>query len=457
LAHSPHTSPIAILGAGLTGLTAAWHLVRSGRRVTVFDAAPEVGGVIRSEQHPDGWLIEAGPNSLQETPAVADLIRRLGLQSLRVAAAPAAKNRYILRHGTLRALPLSPPAFLCSGVFSTRCKLRVLREFFHPRRQRAKDMPLSDFFREHFGTELLRYALDPFVSGIYAGNPDRLSARHAFPSLWRAEQEHGSLLRAQIVAARARRHRGEPPGPPPIVSFNAGLATLPRALAAALPPGALRLGAPVASLRSSAEGWHLSAAPRETFSRVLVALPGPALARLDLGSAATPSPLAPLAQIEHPPVASLFLGYRRGDVAHPLDGFGLLLPSHEGRSILGVLFNSTLFPGRAPEGHVALTVMLGGARQPRFAAMSLEEQLPVLRRELGTLLGVRSEPVFVRRTVWPQAIPQYQLGHEQHLATLDEVERSHPGLHIGGPLRDGIGLPACIAAGERLARIAIGG
>lgn len=423
----------------------------------VFDSAPEVGGVIRSEQHPDGWLIEAGPNSLQETPAVADLIRRLGLQSLREAAAPEAKNRYILRNGALRALPLSPPAFLRSGVFSVRCKFRVLREFFYPRRRRSKDLPLSDFFREHFGTELLRYALDPFVAGIYAGNPERLSARHAFPSLWRAEQEHGSLLRAQIASARARHHRGEPSGPPPIISFKAGLATLPRAFAAALPPGSLTLGTHVASLRGSADGWVLDACPHETFSRVLVALPATAVAKLDIGSASAPSPLGSLSAIEHPPVTSIFLGYRRADVAHPLDGFGLLLPSHEGRSILGVLFNSTLFPGRAPEGHVALTVMLGGARQPRFAAMSLEEQLPVLRRELGTLLGVRSEPVFVRRTVWPHAIPQYQLGHEQHLSTLDEVERSHPGLHIGGPLRDGIGLPACIAAGERLARAVLGG
>lgn len=457
MAHSPHTSSVAILGAGLTGLTAAWHLVRAGRRVAVFDTAPEVGGVIRSEQHPDGWLIEAGPNSLQETPAVAELIRQLGLQSLREAAAPEAKNRYILRNGALHALPLSPPAFLRSGVFSVRCKLRVLREFFHPRRERTKDLPLSDFFRDHFGTELLRYTLDPFVSGIYAGSPERLSARHAFPSLWRAEQEHGSLLRAQLAAARARRQRGEPAGPPPIVSFKAGLATLPRALAAALPPGSLRLGTPVASLRASAAGWMLPSSPGEIFSRVLVALPAPAVARLDIGPAATLSPLASLDRIEHPPVASIFLGYRRADVAHPLDGFGLLLPSHEGRSILGVLFNSTLFPGRAPAGHVALTVMLGGARHPRFAALSLEDQLPLLRRELGTLLGVRAEPVFVRRTVWPHAIPQYQLGHEQHLATLDETERTHPGLHIGGPLRDGIGLPACIAAGERLARAALGG
>ncbi len=454
---SASSLPIAILGAGLTGLNAARHLALAGRRFVIFEASPSIGGVIRSERHPDGWLVEAGPNSLQETPAVAALIRKLGLEARRHAAVPEAKNRYIFRKGQLRTLPLSPPGFLKSGVFSLRTKIRVARECFRSRYpEREADLPLADFFREHFGPELLDYALDPFVSGIYAGDPKQLSARHAFPSLWRAEQEHGSIVKAQILAARAKKQRGESSAPPPIVTFDDGLAVLPRALAAALPPDTIRLSAPVSRLQIiPGEGWKLDAAPAERFSHVLAALPAPALARLEIGPPGLATSLVSLARIEHPPVTSIFLGYRRADIAHPLDGFGALMPSVEKRDILGVLFNSTLFPDRAPVGHVALTVLLGGMRRPELARLPLEAQMPIVQRELAALLGARGNPVFVRRAHWTHAIPQYQIGHDSHRDVMAAAEHRNPGLHIGGPLRDGIGLPACLAAGERLARAAL--
>ncbi|MBC8012110.1 MAG: FAD-dependent oxidoreductase, partial [Burkholderiales bacterium] len=187
----------------------------------------------------------------------------------------------------------------------------------------------------------------------------------------------------------------------------------------------------------------------------ILALPAPALARLIVGAPGTQASLASLDHLAHPPVTSLFLGYRRDAVAHPLDGFGVLLPSIEKRRLLGVLFNSTLFPGRAPAGHVALTVMLGGARHPELAGQPIEYQLPVVQQELADLLGVRGEPVIVRRTHWPRAIPQYQLDHDAHLDVIRAAEHRHPGLHIGGPVRDGIGLPACLAAGQRLAQAAL--
>ncbi len=162
-------------------------------------------------------------------------------------------------------------------------------------------------------------------------------------------------------------------------------------------------------------------------------------------------PLAGLDAIEHPPVASLFLGFRREQVAHPLDGFGLLVPAVERRSILGVLFSSSLFPGRAPDGHVALTVLVGGTRQPGLAALPPDRLLASIRAELTSLLGVTGEPVFLRHTSWPRAIPQYNLGYEHYLGVMAGCERANPGLFIGGQARDGIALPACVAAGESLA------
>ncbi len=446
------SQPIAILGAGLTGLSAAWHLTRAGRRVMVFEAGPAPGGVIRSERHPEGWLVESGPNSMQETPAIAEMVRALGLESVRQPAAPAAKNRYIVREGLLRALPGSPPGFLRSDLFTLRTKYLLLKELFRTKEPRLSDLPLADFFREHFGQELLDYALDPFVSGIYAGDPARLSARHSFPALWKAEQEHGSLIRGMIAASREKRARGERSGPSPIISFTEGLASLPRALAAALPPESLRLGMPVHRISRSQDRWIVDAAPDLRFSHVIAALPPSALVRLHIGSPGSQASLASLDHLEQPPVTSLFLGYRRADVSHPLDGFGALMPSKEKRSLLGVLFNSTLFPGRAPAGHVALTVMLGGLRNRELAALPVEYQLPIIKRELAALLGVKGDPVFVARSHWPRAIPQYQLQHDTHLEVIHSAEKRFLGLHIGGPVCDGIGLPACVSAGERLAR-----
>ena len=443
---------IAILGAGITGLTAAHRLARLGHRVRVFEAADRVGGAIRTERV-DGWLIEAGPNSLLGgEPAVTALLDELGLAADCIAANPAAKNRYIVRRGRPIAAPLSPPALLGSALFSLGAKLRIAREMFAPRRVRTIDLSLEEFVRDHFGQEVVDYGLNPLVSGVYAGNPRKLSARYAFPKLWAIEQSHGSLLRGQVAAAKARRAAGG--AAPAPMSFRRGLQTLPDALAARLPAGTLTLRARVENLVPGTP-WNLiwtdgTATHTEKCDAILAALPAPALAQLRFGTLGE-RPLASLDMIEHPPVASLFLGYRREQVSHPLDGFGLLVPEAEQRSILGVLFSSTLFPGRAPDGHVALTVLTGGTRQPQIARLSADKLVATVERDLAELLGVRGAPVFQHHTFWPRAIPQYHLGYEVHLETMAAAERAHAGLFIGGQARDGISLPACIASGENLA------
>jgi oxygen-dependent protoporphyrinogen oxidase len=448
----PASKSIAVLGAGITGLTAAHRLVQRGHRVRVFEQSGRTGGAIRTELT-DGWLVEAGPNSLLSgDPSLTALITELGLARELVTASPVAKHRYLVRRGRAVAAPLSPPAFLRSPLFSLNAKVRVLVELLSSRRVRTADLSLEDFICSHFGQEIVDYALNPFVSGVYAGNPRKLSARYAFPRLWELEQRHGSLLRGLRALAQARHARQEPD--PAIISFTHGLQTLPSSLASRLPAGSLVFGARLDRLVPGPQWnviWNDDAGPRtETFDAVIAALPAPALAALRLGPL-TGRPLAGLAAIEHPPVASLFLGYRRDQVAHPLDGFGLLVPALEQRQILGVLFSSSLFAGRAPAGHVALTVMVGGARQPELAALSPDRLLAAVRPDLTGLLGVTGEPVILRHTFWPKAIPQYNLGHEQHLETMAAAERAHPGLFIGGQTRHGISLPACIAAGESLA------
>lgn len=443
---------IAVLGAGVTGLTAAHRLAQLGHGVRVFEHTDRIGGAVRTERV-DGWLVESGPNSiLSGEPAVDSLITELGLAAGQVAAAPSSKTRYIVRRGRLVPAPLSPSAFLSSPLFSLPAKFAIAAELLHRPRARTSDLGLADFVRSHFGSAFVDGVLDPFVAGVYAGNPQKLSARHAFPRLWELEQKHGSLLRAQAALAKARRARGQPS--PSIFSFHAGLQTLTDTLAARLPPGAIALNTTIEAILPAEKWsvvWHdASGTHTQAFDAIVVALPAPALAQLRIGALGE-RPLAALTAMEHPPVASLFLGFRREQVAHPLDGFGALVPSIEQRSLLGLLFSSTLFPERAPEGHVALTVFVGGTRQPALASLPVDQLLAALRPDLTELLGVSGEPHFVRHTFWPRAIPQYNLGHEQFLSSMTAAERMHPRLFIGGQARDGISLPACIAAGEKLA------
>lgn len=445
---------IAVIGGGVTGLTAAWRLHRAGHRVVVFERAPQVGGSIVTTER-DGWLIEGGPNSLQETTEVSGLLRELGLEDQRASVGPDARKRFIVRHGRPIMVPLSPAGLLTSPLFSMGARLKVLLELLTRPRVRTTDVPLASFVASHFGQEIVDYGLNPFVSGVYAGDPEKLSTRYSFPNLWQLERTHGSLLRGFRAQAAARRARGDASGVAPIISFKHGLQTLPRALAAALPPGSVQIDATVTSLIPG-RPWKLIWTRAEQvqtaeFDAVVLALPAPALAQLVFSTLGERS-LASLDHLPHPPVSSLFLGFKREQVAHPLDGFGALVPAREQRSVLGVLFSSSLFAGRAPAGHVALTVFAGGMRQPEIGRLDTPALVARVMPDLRELLGVTGEPVFTHHTFWPKAIPQYNLGHERFLDPLVRWETKHPGLFIGGNARDGISLPDCLKSGTELAR-----
>lgn len=448
---------VAVLGAGITGLTVAWHLKRSGVGVTVFEASPRPGGAIGSWRD-DGWLHEQGPNSLLEgSSALAELLAGLGLDARQVLAGPAARNRYLVRGGRLHAAPASPGAFLSTPLFSWRAKLRLLGEPFRGRPPSGVEESVAAFTERRLGREFLDYAVDALVGGVYAGNPARLSVRHGFPKLHALERDHGSLIRGAI----ALRNRSAGPSGRPL-SFPEGLEELPRALAAEVRNGdrsRLWANARVLGVRRLAEGWNLrwqsEAGPEEgVFAAVVSALPSDALAAIALEGVPDAGRLASLRQVVHPPLASVFTGHRREDVAHPLDGFGVLVPSVERRSILGSLFSSTLFPNRAPPGHVALTTFVGGVRQPELAALEDRALLDLVLGDLSALLGVRGRPACVHIRRWSRAIPQYEVGYGRHLEGIAAVEAAAPGLFIGGNCRDGISLANCIESGRRLAAAA---
>jgi oxygen-dependent protoporphyrinogen oxidase len=448
--HDPNSKRIAIIGGGITGLTAAWRLHTRGHRVRLFETSDRFGGAVRSERFND-WLVEAGPNSLHVNSSDVDaVLDELGLKPKTLSANPAAKNRYIVRRGRLCPVPVSSPSLLTSRLFSIPAKLRILAELLARPRRRTDDLSLAAFVREHFGQEFVDYLLDPFISGIYAGDPEKLSACHAFPQLGALEHTYGSLLRGYVTLARERRARGEPPQQ--LISFAEGLQTLTDALALALPSHTVERRVTIDPLLPGPPWeitWHRDGgAQTEEFDAIILALPAGALAALRV---ANQQPLAALAEIEHPPVASLFLGFRREDVTHPLDGFGLLAPACERRVLLGAIFSSSLFPERAPAGHVAITVLAGGTRQPELARLAPDALLSTVMPDLCELLGVRGKPVFTHHTFWPRAIPQYNLGYGRFLAAMTAAEKSCPGLFIGGHVRDGVALGSCITAGLRLA------
>jgi oxygen-dependent protoporphyrinogen oxidase len=463
------TKRIAVLGGGVTGLAAAYRLARMGHSVRLFEESDRLGGVIRTEMT-DGWLVEGGPASLRETsPLIPVIMKTVGLNGARVNAAPSAKRRYIVRDGRLVPLPSSPAGLLFSGILSPLGKLRLLTEPLTRPKPHAPDRSFAQLVREHCGREVVDYIAQPIAAGIYGGDADKLSARHAFPGLWDMEHLHGSFLRAHNAHVEACRKRADNVFPT-IFSFRRGMQTLTHGYV-------LQLPADVISLRARVEGlvpgprWHViwrdmrgqpaqagpdwsqsddSGRQVEGFDAVIAALPAPALARLEFGERNV-RPLAALADLEHASVATLFLGYRREQVSHPLDGFGLLAPAREKRSILGVTFSSSVFPDRAPEGHVALTVMAGGVLQPEISRLSAADLLAAVTPDLRALLGVKGEPVFMRHTFWPRAIPQYNLGHQRFNEAMSKCEKANAGLFIGGHVRDGVSVGNCICSGERLA------
>jgi oxygen-dependent protoporphyrinogen oxidase len=447
---------VAVLGGGVTGLTAAWRLSGAGHKVRLFEASPRPGGCVRTEAV-DGWLVESGPNAVQETPEVAAVIQDLGLGAERIMAAPGAKNRYLVRRGALVALPTpSDVAGLVSTpLLSFASKFKVTSEMTQSPRTRSADVSIAEMVREHFGGEILERFVQPVVGGIYAGDAERLSARHAFPKIWEAEKATGSLVRAGLDESKRRKALGLPP--PSLISFRKGLQALTDALASRLPAGTIVLNAEVREILPAARSkwtvkWSAPAGPKEEiFERVVCALPAGGLAQLAIGGAEK-RPLSLLSEVEHPPVASVFVGYRRDQVRHPLDGFGALVPLSESLSVLGVVFSSSLFAGRAPEGHVALTVFAGGALQPGIAQLAPAELVKLVCADLQAVLGARGKPAFVRQTLWPGAIPQYNLGYGRFLKAIAECERTFPGLLIGGNARDGISLPDCIKSGASLAK-----
>lgn len=448
---------IAVVGAGLTGLTAAYRLKRRGIRVVVYEAGDRIGGSIKSERR-DGYLAELGPSSLA-APAgsAAALLGELGLDSSRLNASSAARNRYIVRRGRLVRLPMSPAELLTSRLLSNTAKLAIFGEPLVETGDSPLEESVAAFVRRRFNQEVVDYIANPFVAGIFAGDPEQLSVRHAIPQLHALERSHGSVMKAFVQMAKARRQAGPgSSGRGGVISFRSGLQEIPDALGRDLKTE-VRLGAPVTQIRSGPKGWTVGAAFQtpELYDGVVYAAPAHALDEIDLDLPGGER-LSTLSSIVHPPVAVLALGFRRDQLSHPLDGFGFLTPEVERRRVLGVVFSSSLFPERAPDGHVMLTAFVGGSRDADFVQSDPQTLTARVLDDLRVLLGTQGEPTFRAVQVWPKAIPQYVLGYGRFKDIAEETEHRNPGLVLAGTYRDGVALGDAINSGEQAAIRAVG-
>ena len=431
-----------VVGGGISGLVCAYALCKAGLDGHLFEASPRPGGVIQSIAR-DSFLLELGPQSFSAAAPLRALFQDLGISD-QVVQAPARAPRYVLVDGALRPLPLSPPAFFTSSLINASTKWALLRDLVGKSVPPDADESVAAFVRRKFSPQLLDRLAGPFVSGVYAGDPERLSLRGAFPSLHEAEKSAGSIIRGMLRAAKTKTGPRERPT---LLAFRDGNETLIRALSNILGPS-LHTGASITGISQQNGGsfsvqFDAHGAAESIFTKSLIlATPtnvtGKLLAHLD------PSFESLLVPIEYAPVAVVSLGYRISDIGHSLDGFGFLVPRSSGLRVLGTVWNSSLFPGRAPKGHALLTSFVGGATDLSAASLPAEALTSLVHREISPVLSISAEPTFSNVTVWPRALPQYGLGHSDRLAAIAKLLRKHPGIWLAGHYLRGPAIGSCV-------------
>lgn len=474
---------VVIIGGGISGLTTALHLqdraaeVPGGLEVVVLEGRDRAGGNIRTDRE-GGFTIEWGPNGyLDNVPTTPELVRRLGLESELQPANERAAKRFLYRGGRLHELPSGPLSFFTSPLLSISGRVRVALEPFARSKPQGKDETIYEFGRRRIGDEAARVLIDAMVSGVFAGDIHALSLASTFPKMAAMEAEHGGLVRAMVAKMKQRRkaqrlaeqqraqgeevtHLTQPGGPAgpggTLTSFRRGLAVLVEALATEL-DGSLHLGRGAARLTRNipSDGgvgstWCVETQDGSSWNADAVLLTSPAPRAVPLLAEVDPVLAEAVGRIPGAGLAVVSLAYE-GEGPR---GFGFLVPRGEGPRILGCLWDSSIFPGRAPGGNYLLRAMIGGAHDPEAVELDDATLLATVRRDLETTMGLTAAPIRTSIFRHPLGIGQYLVGHQQILDTIHQRLEALPGLWLAGSSYYGVAMNACIAkAGEQVEEV----
>jgi oxygen-dependent protoporphyrinogen oxidase len=452
----PHKK-IVIIGAGISGLTTAYLLNKLGYDLTVLEKKKEPGGSIETIIE-KGFLFDRGPNSALEThPLIGQLIEELGLEDELSYANKKGNKRYILKNNKLHSLPMPPSvlmAFIRTKLFSPSAKFRLMAEPFIRRSKDGYYQSISEFVKRRLGKEFLDYAINPFVAGVYAGNPEDLSVKSAFPKLYELEERYGGLIVGSIRSIRERKKRAEKSKQSAkMLSFKNGMQVLPKAIANYL-GDKVKPECEVTSIQKDDDNYNISYT-REGKQKYIncsnIISTVPAYVASGLFGQFDDDVVKHLNKIYYPPVLVLYLAYKKENIGQPLDGFGFLIPSKERKTFLGAIWNSVIFPKRADENTAVFTLFIGGARDPEVGNIDKEILITKVRKEFEQVMKITGEPVFITYRYWSKAIPQYNIGYIEHERYFDEFEKNNPGIILSGNYRGGISVGDCIKHAQEVA------
>jgi oxygen-dependent protoporphyrinogen oxidase len=419
----------------------------------VFESDDRPGGKIWTDKT-DGFLCEKGANGfLDNKPRTLELCKSLGIEPVR--SNENSKKRFIFLNGKLNALPESPLAFIKSDLLSFSGKLRMLLEYNAPKG--PDDETVADFITRRLGKEALEKLIDPMCSGIYAGDPYKMSIKSSFARIKELEQEYGGLFKGLLAIRKQKKLQQKTSGDSKVsvapggtlTSFYNGAQTITDTLAGKL-GDRLHLGVSVHGIVKNGNVYQLYTS-KDTVEADIVILASPAYAAAEMLKDLDSGISKTLSDIPYPHVSVVCFGYKKEKIGHPLNGFGFLVPHIEGRKILGTLWDSSIFPNRASDGHALVRTMVGGAKSPETAALDDDKIISMVFDELKPVLSFKTDPDMIRIYRWEKAIPQYLLGHSKKISSIEERLKSCPGLYLTGNAYKGIGINDCVENGYRLA------
>jgi oxygen-dependent protoporphyrinogen oxidase len=453
---------VAVVGGGISGLASAFWLKQQGLTVLLFESSERVGGCITSIRS-SPYIADGGPQSFLPSEPMQRLIEDARLEPLVLQSSPNAGRPYLYARGRLVAVPQSPPSVLATSLISPLAKMRLFGELFVPRKRTSDDESVAGFVRRRAGAAVLDAMVGPYVSGIFAGDPEKLSVQSAFPMMTALERDHGGLIRGAIARMKQNK-RNNAAGSAPrsrrrSFGFRGGNDVLPWSLAQRLGSD-VRLNSPVRAMWQRGN-WMEMLVGGKTDTRVIaksIVLAVPSAAAADLLEPLEPQAATALREIEYPSVAQIALAYPREAIGVPLDGFGFLAPRREGLTILGCVWNSVMFEDRAPHDEVLLTAFAGGATNPEAADKGDEELTKAVHADLRKAMKIKDgvTPRVVAGFRWQEAIPQYAVGHRQRLATIHAGLERLPHVRLSGSYLRGPSVPECIASARQTADDVIG-